>query len=62
MFWDFREGKAVKYCKKIKDEEVPDHAPQAWQRVEDYIASHTDAIFSHGVCPGCFDKYKQQNS
>ena len=35
------------YCKRIRDEK------DAWTRVEAYIASRTDATFTHGVCPDC---------
>jgi hypothetical protein len=34
-------------CKKIKNDDG------SWQSVETYIASRTDAKFSHGVCPDC---------
>lgn len=37
------------YCKKIRDDKA------FWHRVEDYISSHTDAEFSHGICPECYD-------
>ncbi len=34
-------------CKKIRD-----HAG-AWHPIEEYIASHSEADFSHGICPEC---------
>lgn len=34
-------------CKKIRD----DHG--YWKQVESYICEHTDAKFSHGICPDC---------
>lgn len=34
-------------CKKIRD----DHG--YWEQVEQYIARHTSAEFSHGICPDC---------
>jgi DNA-binding response OmpR family regulator len=37
------------YCKRIRDD------GNYWQRVEEYIAAHSDARFSHGICPGCFE-------
>ena len=37
-------------CKKIRDEEG------GWHPIEDYIASHSEADFSHGVCPTCAQK------
>ena len=39
------------YCKKIRDDE--DH----WHEIEDYICEHSNAEFSHGVCPGCMQKH-----
>jgi|SRR5215469_8895266 len=29
----------------------------AWQSVESYISSHTEAEFTHGMCPECCEKY-----
>jgi DNA-binding response OmpR family regulator len=37
-------------CKKIRTEE------QRWQAVESYIMKHTDALFSHGICPDCYER------
>jgi PAS domain S-box-containing protein len=36
------------YCKKIRDDE------NYWQSVEAYISRHTNATFSHGICPTCY--------
>jgi PAS domain S-box-containing protein len=38
------------YCKKIRDDE------NYWQSVEAYISRHTNATFSHGICPSCFER------
>ncbi len=38
-------------CKKIRDE----HG--SWQPLESYISSHSEAQFSHGMCPGCAEEY-----
>jgi len=38
------------YCKKIRDDK------DYWQSVEGYISQHTDAQFSHGICPECYEK------
>jgi sigma-B regulation protein RsbU (phosphoserine phosphatase) len=38
------------YCKKIRD----DH--NYWQQVEAYISSHSEARFSHGICPDCHER------
>jgi DNA-binding response OmpR family regulator len=37
------------YCKKIRDDQ------NYWQRVEHYISDHSEAQFSHGVCPDCYE-------
>lgn len=37
-------------CKKVRD----DHG--YWLQVEEYIRDRTDANFSHGICPDCFNK------
>lgn len=39
------------YCKKIRNED------QSWEQLEQYITEHTDALFSHGICPVCFEKH-----
>jgi sigma-B regulation protein RsbU (phosphoserine phosphatase) len=36
------------YCKKIRDDK------SYWHQVERYVMSHTDAQFSHSVCPDCY--------
>jgi phosphoserine phosphatase RsbU/P len=38
------------YCKRIRSDE------NYWEQVESYITDHTDAQFSHGICPTCFEK------
>lgn len=37
------------YCKRIRND------GNYWQQVELYIAEHSDAEFTHGVCPQCYD-------
>ena len=39
------------YCKKIRNDR------NYWQQVEAYISEHSEAIFSHGICPECFEKF-----
>ncbi|HWB58563.1 MAG TPA: hypothetical protein VG733_03685, partial [Chthoniobacteraceae bacterium] len=34
-------------CKKIRDQKG------AWSEVESYIQRHTDALFTHSICPDC---------
>lgn len=38
------------YCKKIRDDD------NYWQTVEGYIAKHTNARFSHSICPSCYTR------
>jgi len=38
-------------CKKIRDEEGQ------WHSVESYIKGHSEADFSHLICPECLDKH-----
>jgi phosphoserine phosphatase RsbU/P len=38
------------YCKKIRDDK------NYWQQVEEYVSAHTDAQFSHGICPQCYEQ------
>ena len=36
------------YCKRIRDDK------NYWQKVENYIGDHSEAVFSHSVCPDCY--------
>ena len=38
------------YCKRIRSD------TDYWEQVESYITEHTDAVFSHGICPSCLAK------
>jgi PAS domain S-box-containing protein len=38
------------YCKKILNDQ------ESWQQLEAYITEHSEAQFSHGICPGCYEK------
>jgi len=37
-------------CKKIRDDKG------YWEQVETYVSEHSDAVFSHGICPECAKK------
>ena len=37
-------------CKKIRDDKG------YWNQIEKYITEHTEALFSHGLCPDCAKK------
>jgi hypothetical protein len=38
-------------CKKIRD------GKDYWHQVESYIQKHSEATFTHGLCPDCTKKY-----
>jgi sigma-B regulation protein RsbU (phosphoserine phosphatase) len=38
------------YCKCIRDDK------NYWHQVETYVKSHSEAEFSHAICPGCWEK------
>ena len=37
-------------CKKIRDDK------DYWNQIETYIQNHSEAAFSHGICPQCVEK------
>lgn len=39
------------HCHKIRDD------GEVWQKLEEYIADHTDVMLSHSLCPECMEKY-----
>jgi len=39
------------YCKKIRD------GDEHWSQVEEYVSRRTEAQFSHGVCPECYEHH-----
>jgi DNA-binding response OmpR family regulator len=42
------------YCKKIRNDQ------NYWQKVEGYISDHTNVEFSHGICPDCHVRVKEE--
>lgn len=37
-------------CKKIRDDQG------YWNQLEEYITRHSEAVFTHGICPDCAEK------
>ena len=37
------------YCKKIRDDK------NYWQQVDEYVSQHSEATFSHSICPECYE-------
>jgi sigma-B regulation protein RsbU (phosphoserine phosphatase) len=44
------------FCKKIRNDK------NYWQKVEDYLTEHTEADFSHSICPECLEKYYPEHA
>jgi CHASE3 domain sensor protein len=42
------------WCKSIRNDQG------YWQSVEQYVHSHSDASFSHSICPSCREKFKDE--
>ncbi|MHB1014430.1 MAG: response regulator [Desulfurivibrionaceae bacterium] len=43
------------YCRKIRDDK------NAWHELEVYLLRHNDILFTHGICPHCYDKAMTEN-
>ena len=39
------------FCKKIRNDQG------YWDQVEAYVSTHSEARFSHGICPECMEKH-----
>ena len=39
------------WCKKVRDD------TGYWNQIEEYVGEHSQAEFSHGICPDCKAKY-----
>jgi CheY-like chemotaxis protein len=39
------------YCKRIRD------SSERWESIERYVEARSEAQFSHGYCPDCYEKY-----
>lgn len=42
------------WCKKIRNDEG------YWIKLETYLKEHTEADFSHSICPDCYEKMKKE--
>lgn len=42
------------WCRKIRDDSG------YWKHVEKYIEEHTEALFTHGICPDCMERVKEE--
>jgi phosphoserine phosphatase RsbU/P len=44
------------YCKRVRDD------GDYWKQIEAYVAEHSEAEFSHGICPTCLESELEVNS
>jgi len=42
------------WCRKVRDDRG------YWRQIESYVSAHTDASFSHGMCPDCADRLERE--
>ena len=42
------------YCKSIRND------GDYWQQLEAYIGDHSEAEFSHGICPTCLERVQKE--
>jgi hypothetical protein len=41
------------YCKRIRNDQ------NYWQQLEGYLGEHSKAMFTHSICPDCFETQMQ---
>ncbi|MDM8535248.1 response regulator [Desulfobacterales bacterium HSG17] len=46
------------YCKSIRDDTGTEHGKGEWMQVDKYLYRKCAANLSHGYCPECFEKHK----
>lgn len=42
------------YCRRIRTDE------DSWQQIEVYVSEHSEAEFSHGICPSCLVRVQKE--
>jgi sigma-B regulation protein RsbU (phosphoserine phosphatase) len=42
------------YCKRIRSDE------NYWEQIDSFVSQHSEAEFSHGVCPHCFETVRAE--
>ena len=46
------------YCKNIRDDTGIEPGKGKWMRMEEYLYNKGGSKVSHGCCPGCYEKHK----
>jgi len=44
------------WCKKVRDDKG------FWSQVESYVEAHSEAQFTHGICPDCLKKVEEEEA
>jgi phosphoserine phosphatase RsbU/P len=44
------------YCKRVRDDQ------NYWHQIEEYVTHHSQALFSHSICPECYDMFVKSNA
>jgi hypothetical protein len=44
------------WCRNVRDE------AGNWIAMEDYISQHSEANFSHGICPDCAERLRRESA
>jgi len=47
-------------CKKVKVREESIDKNGGWENIEFFISKHSEMKFTHGYCPECYEKTKQE--
>jgi len=45
------------HCKKIRRPGAIADEPESWIAIETYLGEHSNAQFSHGICPDCLETH-----
>lgn len=43
------------WCRRVRDDE------NYWRQMEEYVATHTEARFTHGICPQCSTEIEKED-
>jgi DNA-binding NtrC family response regulator len=47
------------YCKKIRDDTDTSKGAERWLQLEEYLTTKSGIDLTHGCCPECYEKYKE---
>ncbi len=47
------------FCRKIRDDFNKVHGTGDWLQIEEFLERHTDMSCSHGICPDCYERNRE---